>query len=133
MNILFYVFLIIHIFFGVEELDLNKLKWENRIICIESSDLSLLSQQLNEFEHKAAELKDRKLLIFVKNKGRFYEWPKKKYLDVIHNFPKTKNRDFQITLIGLDGGQKLQAFLPVKSIDIFNLIDSMPMRISEKN
>lgn len=117
----------------VKVIDLKELRWNYRVICIESHDPDLINKQIDEFRHKTSEFNERKLRFFIKNKEGFFEWPSKLALEKIHNFPQNKNHSFSITLIGLDGGQKFQSFTPTSSNNIFDLIDSMPMRQSEKN
>ena len=39
--------------------------------------------------------------------------------------------NFGVVLIGKDGGVKLESSVPVKTAKLFDLIDSMPMRIHE--
>ena len=95
--------------------ELAQYQWQHRVILLcgdHNSDtyqnqLNILSDQ--ELE---AELADRKLIL-------------------IKDSEEHCGDDFKIMLYGLDGGVKLSSSTAVKAIEIFELIDSMPMRRAE--
>ena len=95
--------------------ELHQYRWQNRIILIsgdtESSVFQKQTQILNQ-ENLKQSLAERKLL-------------------VITNDQNAKQEDFNLKLIGLDGGEKLNSSEFVNPQIIFDLIDSMPMRRSE--
>ena len=101
-------------------------KWKNRILII-NEDVSLF----NEFKKMETEVKDRDMIILLIQKSNLYSFPQK--IDI--NIDKVKdhfslNNTQKSILIGKDGGTKLsKSTLSVK--EIFNLIDSMPMRRQE--
>ena len=113
--------------------------WENRLVLmltnsIENSDFK---EQLDEFRNKEEELEDRKIVV--------YQVTPKKYATGISDTPdwnkgdnfyekfKNSNTPFEILLIGLDGGTKMRKkkFIPID--EIFEKIDSMPLRKVELN
>ena len=113
-------------------------KWNNRIIIVSKSiETSNKYQiQIQNLRSKKEELKDRKIVLYEidNNKYRFTDfqnssnndsWNEISEIDLI----KFKNRtDFEISLIGLDGGIKLKSNELVNTKELFDLIDSMPMR-----
>ena len=121
--------------------DLNNLKWTNRILIVKTlnTDSEKFNKQLNEFEHSNKELKERKIVLYkvIQDKfssinftnngsthsGKVNEISLKNILD--------KNQDFEIILIGLDGGIKLKQSEVLLKENLFVIIDSMPMRKNE--
>lgn len=118
--------------------NLDKHQWKNRILVIQSKDATSVDyqNQLKELTQSVEELKERKLVLYeiTTDKYRYTDFQKESEL-IEWNKLEDSNRqkfdeasDFQIMLIGLDGGTKLRTTDPIKQSDIFNLIDSMPMR-----
>lgn len=106
-------------------------QWKSRVIVIsgtaENSDK--VEKQFKDFQTKKEALLERKLVIYkcFKSTCTYYDWisePKEIQL-------KTKSENFEIKLYGLDGGDKFLSEKPITSKQIFDLIDSMPMRQSE--
>lgn len=95
--------------------ELHQYRWQNRIILISGDTESSVYQKQtgilkqDKFQQPLAE---RKLL-------------------VITNDRNAKQEDFNLKLLGLDGGEKLNSNDFVNPQLIFDLIDSMPMRKSE--
>ena len=95
--------------------ELHQYRWQNRVILISgdtASSIYLKQIQLLNLEKLKEPLAERKLLI-------------------ITNELNAKGEDFNIKLIGLDGGEKLNCNDFINPQIILDLIDSMPMRISE--
>ena len=121
--------------------DLKKHQWENRIVIVKTSDIKSNKQeeQLKEFRNSFEELMDRKIIVYKINGDDFvlidYKnsplntsgKTSKKLSETILN----ENENFEVILIGLDGGVKLQQTEIVLKEDLFNLIDGMPMRRNE--
>lgn len=121
--------------------DLQKHKWENRILIVKTTTatLEVYKSQLNEFVHSYEDLRERKLVLYqiVDDKYKFIDFQKKEDDSL---WEKTNNSDeqffdeadsFKIILIGLDGGVKLEKRAILKREELFELIDSMPMRRAE--
>lgn len=119
--------------------DLKSQKWEHRIILILSNDSnsSKTNDQLTQFSNRNSELLERKILIYLITPestvilDEFLEEKvvvKDKHLWKKHH---SKDEPFIICLIGLDGGTKFTSYEVTKPSEIFDLIDSMPMRRSE--
>jgi len=101
---------------------LDLYRWQNRILVIESSSITDLNykKQIAEFKETVIELTDRKILIYeiVGNKYRKTDYSTKNN----DSEWKLKNRSkessnidaFKVTLIGLDGGVKVEKNLGKK-------------------
>jgi hypothetical protein len=122
---------------SVLDLDLDSLRWKNRVLVILSPTESDLSFQLQKQELASSSegVLERDLMILeilehgesrVGNQilsGKSVQDIRKRL--GVHTGP------FQVLLIGKDGGVKLRSSEPVSTKDLFGLIDSMPMRRQE--
>lgn len=97
--------------------DLKKYQWKNRVLLVYADDLKseIYLNQLQEFSDRKEDLKDRKLII----------------IDSKTNQYRIKNSSFTVTLLGLDGGVKLQQNTLLTAEKLFTIIDGMPMRKRE--
>jgi len=129
------------IFTNVIGQDLKSHRWKDRVLLIQtSSELSdKYQKQLREFNDWGNELKERKLVIYTivgdtynvtnyQNKKSNKSW---KSTDELFDDLIDKNDDFRVILLGLDGGIKLEKSTVLKRKELFNIIDSMPMRMNE--
>ena len=92
--------------------ELAQYQWQRRVILLcgdHNSDTYQNQLNILSAEELEAELADRKLIL-------------------IKDSEEHCGDDFKIMLYGLDGGVKLSSSTAVKAIEIFELIDSMPMR-----
>ena len=117
--------------------DLDKYQWKNRIILIitENEGSDFLNRQLQVFKDENKELKERKLKIFQVSPGKYREcFPREKDWTTaeksIYELKKS-NTDYEILLLGLDGGVKSRQTEILETEKLFDLIDSMPMRQAE--
>jgi hypothetical protein len=115
--------------------DLSKHQWEDRLFLIIAEEKNeKFQQQLTELQKHQQGLKERKLVIYQilpeKYTTGFEEKNWKKSSELCHKY-KTEKSDFQVILIGLDGGEKLEQTEVLSTERLFNTIDSMPMRQSE--
>ncbi len=125
------IFVLPFLFLQSDSFDLRDLRWKQRILCLQGKDDSKIEIQLSKFDKLENELIDRKLKVFVYSNGNYYSWPENGKLKVINHFPENKNEDIGLTLIGLDGGEKWFATEVTNPDKIFDIIDAMPMRLSE--
>jgi len=122
--------------------DINQLRWKNRIIIIKTDDktdsasISEKKQDSNTLIDKKAGIDDRDIVWLLLNTStnesvisnsrlNLSKNLQGQLLDLLSKHPKSR-----IILIGKDGGIKSHS----KSLDlndIFNQIDAMPMRIRE--
>ncbi|MFK7809365.1 MAG: DUF4174 domain-containing protein [Saprospiraceae bacterium] len=123
--------------------DLKKYKWENRILIIQSEkEIATKYQlQIEEFDSSDEEFRERKLILFqvigqkytandFLEKSKNLEW---KMIDKTHETFLSDKDTFRIVLIGLDGNIKLDKTDILTKQELFDLIDSMPMRKLELN
>ncbi|MGB5982831.1 MAG: DUF4174 domain-containing protein [Nonlabens sp.] len=119
--------------------ELSEFKWENRLLVILSteSNISHGAHQLKEFDNLTQELADRKLrlLKITPDSVQTFDYSiqpiKKAKESGLWSKFASDNKEFEVMLIGLDGGIKFRSKQLVNAQDIFDRIDSMPMRKSE--
>jgi len=121
--------------------NLEKFLWKNRVLIIKSDEATSTKyqNQFAEFQNSIEPFKDRKLVVLqvVGAKYKIIAFDKKeddKFYALTENFKKEvlrENFPFEIILIGLDGGVKLRQTQPLKKEELYQLIDSMPMRAFE--
>ncbi|GAA4308911.1 DUF4174 domain-containing protein [Pontixanthobacter gangjinensis] len=128
------IFLILPNLMTAQELD--KYQWENRLVVVftPAEENDMLSSQLRIFKNKLEALKERKLLMIEAIPGKHKillpdasEWQESK----IYQRLKKTDDNFELILIGLDGGVKLRQTEVLEPEKLFSLIDSMPMRKAE--
>jgi hypothetical protein len=122
---------------SVADLDLDALRWKNRVLVLFSpseSDASFQSQKKG-LASSAEEVLDRELMILeIVDQGQSRagnQLLSEKAVQDIRKRLGVLGGSFQILLIGKDGGVKLRSSEPVSTKDLFGLIDSMPMRRQE--
>lgn len=115
---------------------LEKYQWKNRLVLVFSDNdgQSMAEQQINWLKKNGQDLAERELLYF---------WFGEENADMsISGFPaqevaslreryNPEGKPFLLLLIGKDGGVKMIRTTAVEPREIFDLIDSMPMRRSE--
>lgn len=115
---------------------LSELRWNKRAVLIfGQSDDPQVIEQTRRLERQKRDLEDRDMvLIRISSQDAA----------VIYGDAATPDADalrkeagvqdgFQILLVGKDGGVKFQSRTVVDDIEIFGLIDRMPMRRAEKD
>jgi len=103
-------------------IELNQYLWKNRIILTfaDDEDHPGLIKLKAEMKENECEILNRDLLYFhFSNDGK------------TGNHITTNDQSFRILLIGKDGGIKYESNQYVSLIQLFELIDSMPMRQDE--
>ncbi len=126
-------FLIVIVLFSntILSQNLEQHQWKNRIIVISGSkvDSSRVETQFNQFKNKKNELRERKLVVYkcIGNTCKYYNWVNKPETFMVKNLSKR----FSVELIGLDGTKKYESSCIVEAKNIFDLIDTMPMRRRE--
>ena len=119
------------------KLDLKSFEWENRVLVIGGNG-SKFQNQFDNLEGNKNEYTERDMVVILINKDE----SKISYdgLNVLNKLDyestlsirKRFNFDnFNLILIGKDGGVKYNNNEPVKINKIFEIIDKMPMRMQE--
>ncbi|MFC4097382.1 DUF4174 domain-containing protein [Euzebyella saccharophila] len=121
--------------------NLSSHQWKNRVLIIKSEDKKseLFKKQLGEFETTDAELKERKIALYkivgddfwLKNYTKPNANTTEKITIKFKDEILEASKNFEVILIGLDGGVKLRQSSLVTKEQLFQLIDSMPMRANE--
>ena len=116
--------------------DLSSHIWENRLLLISAPDenRSEYQDQLAILRENTEGLEERKLVVYsllpdkYKKGLRSENWLSS---TVLSDLFRDRNNDFEVILIGLDGGVKLQQREVLSTEKLFSVIDAMPMRIRE--
>jgi len=115
---------------------LSQFAWKNRVVLIfsRSENPNQAVQQLHAVRKFELEVQERQLIVGLINEdggqiGKI-DISKAEALELFNKYGLGEN-SFAVVLIGKDTGVKLKQFSPVPAQDIFDLIDSMPMRRSE--
>lgn len=116
--------------------DLSSHRWENRLllILVDDTDHPVYQDQISELNRDIAGVEDRRLIIYTIKQNEFATGLKKSAWipsgDLYTNY-KQLDGEFEIILIGLDGGIKLRQAELLKTDKLFAFIDAMPMRRNE--
>jgi len=117
--------------------DLSSHQWKDRLVIIQSNDSSnsLFKSQIEELKTHQEGLKNRRVVVYQsipkkykKGLGDDVKWEES---GGIFKTLMESDSEFEIILIGLDGGIKLRKNELIKYEELFGVIDQMPMRKSE--
>ena len=110
---------------------LEDYRWENRLLLVLNPDTDQPTehQQLKAFEGYEQEIKARDLLIFIVSGSQVLDSAGNPVDLQVDQIPYHAYSG--LMLIGKDGGVKLKKPFVVSPGEIFELIDSMPMRRAE--
>lgn len=111
---------------------LDQYRWENRILLVFAPDPQdqYLRDQLSLLNANRAGLVDRDVKVIVVNPkaNTSLTAADSKHLYQVY---KVEKDTFRVVLIGKDGTEKLRTRQPISPIELFRIIDAMPMRQSE--
>lgn len=114
--------------------NLEKHEWKQRVLIITSKDSMKLKEQIQLLQKDISGIQERKLAIYqVMPNGyakgtRLNNWTKS---TTFYETIKMRKENFEIILIGLDGGVKHRQTKLLTTKKLFTLIDGMPMRKAE--
>lgn len=115
-------------------------RWENRVVIIKSSGDSTTEpykEQFGMLEADPTRMEERKLILYLIVEDSYGIWrpgSEKTIWKPLSNELTKKldpKKEFQVILLGLDGGVKLHREAVISKEELFRIIDAMPMRISE--
>ena len=111
---------------------LSDLEWKNRVVLVfgRSTD-ARLGQQIELLESQKEELADRDMVIIrVSGDEARAVYGEASALDAsaIRKDMEVIDDRFRVVLVGKDGGLKFRSDSVVRNVEIFDLIDRMPMR-----
>ena len=114
---------------------LSDFQWENRLIVVftETENSEKFQDQMEILQKDDKGLNNRKLKVIHSIPGKHQiVFPQKTNWQSSTLFEKKESAsDFEVILIGLDGGVKLRQTEPIGTEKLYGLIDSMPMRQAE--
>lgn len=116
--------------------ELSKHQWKDRVLLVfgASTDVPYYEDQLSLLSSESKGLEERRLVIYqiLPDKYRLggTDNPWIRSGEIYQKLMKS-GTNFQVMLLGLDGGIKLRQDKPVKANQLFGMIDGMPMRIKE--
>ena len=123
-----------------QDLNLSDCTWKNRLLVLSAAENNsdAIQKQLEILLIDVEELMDRKLIIIHIEPDRYRQIiPEQEQIDnwirssqLYERYGK-KSSQFEIQLIGLDGGVKMRSANHVSTEFLFSLIDGMPMRRNE--
>ena len=115
--------------------DLKNHQWKNRVLLIFSNEKNAdnYNEQIKLLSEVKEELLERKIEVYSTTKTEFIPNFKGNWKISNHLFKKyvSISKDFQVILIGLDGGIKLKEDRVLSMEKLFSIIDGMPMRRRE--
>lgn len=112
-------------------------RWQNRVILIHTPDVDedRWEQQLSILLADLPGLAERKLVVYQIREGYYKKGLQQKgnWAKITANSsrPSIASQSFEIMLIGLDGGIKLRQNELLPLVELYALIDGMPMRRAE--
>lgn len=116
---------------------LKEFAWKNRVVLVfgSAADQTLL-QQIEILKRQKVELDERDMVVIRVSDGEaravYGDARALKSAD-LRTDADIKNDGFQVVLVGMDGGIKLRSEKVVSDVEMFNLIDRMPMRRAKQN
>jgi hypothetical protein len=114
--------------------DLEQHEWKDRVLIVTSNTTQFIDWQIDLFRKNQKGLKERKLIVYKVTPTQYAKGiDSKDWIDDTNFYSKIKRtqKDFEVILIGLDGGVKLRETHLVPLQKLFPLIDGMPMRRQE--
>ena len=118
-------------------MDLDQFKWKNRLLFLFSPDRThpLFKQLHRAISESKSGVEDRDLVIFEIHESDTSRIDQK-HIDSqtalsLREQYRVPSSNFTVILVGKDGGVKLRRQDDTQLVDIFGLIDSMPMRQQE--
>ena len=116
---------------------LLNLNWKNRVVLVfGDTDDRKLAEQVVILQRQKSELDDRDMIVIRVSKDNadtvYGKAPALK-ADVLRNEAGIEGYGFHLVLVGKDGGIKLRSEQVVSDVEMFDLIDRMPMRRAGKS
>ncbi|MDF4223479.1 DUF4174 domain-containing protein [Maribacter sp. M208] len=111
--------------------NISDFKWKNRIIVLyeHENNTAKVKNALQQINNSTNKLTERDLVVFIYKNGLLYTKENKETTIQNNNIVPYSYDGYM--LIGKDGGIKFKSHYPFDIKQVFDLIDSMPMRRSE--
>ncbi|MBC7892388.1 MAG: DUF4174 domain-containing protein [Sphingobacteriaceae bacterium] len=106
---------------------LERYRWKQRVLLVfaPAETAKAFSEQKTIFRQHETGFRERELVVLDLLPGG-------KNTEALRRQFGVKPQEFTVILIGKDGGEKLRRPAPVAAKELFDLIDSMPMRQRER-
>jgi hypothetical protein len=116
---------------------LSQYSWKNRVLVIfGGAGDPKVRQQVDVIKERPAEMADRDMVVLQVSQDRvtaIYGDVADIDDDLLRVEAEAAGAEFQVVLIGKDGGVKLRSVQVVGDVEMFDLIDRMPMRKAGKS
>lgn len=122
------VFLFMAVSTQVFSQSLESYRWKNRIIIL-TGNQEEVNESLSNYTNKTG-INERKVMFFCLDGKQLIPLPKNEK-SILYTKPTFINNSYHFYLIGLDGGMKEKRMQAMSQKELFELIDSMPMRATE--
>lgn len=109
--------------FSVVNLAAQTIQDNKRLLYLFGSQQQAINQQLHFLSLDGAGCEERDIKIIIADTVKTPDTLYKRY--------QAKTDQFMVVLVGKDGGEKFRSREPVKSAQLFAVIDQMPMRKQE--
>lgn len=118
--------------------DLSVHRWEERVLLVYTADSTsdTYNRQINDWLKDREGLKERRLILYSYTPTHYKKGWEETGWEKQESIPDQLFRtegNFEVVLLGLDGGVKLRQDRFVTREALFQLIDAMPMRQRELN
>ncbi len=136
-NLPYYFILFLIVCIPATAQEISSHKWKERVLIVMTTDTASneFKEQLRAFTNTFSELKERKLHIYLATPEAYKLFHPEMGDWITENalFRKYKQQKstLELVLIGLDAGIKFRKHGVTPALDIFAVIDGMPMRQSE--
>ena len=132
--------LLLFLFLGTSQINaqaFDNYQWKKRLVVVfaDTTSNNRYRKQIDILKTEVSGLKERKLQLIFALPGKYREifpetsgWIQDPYL---YKYRRLASEEFEVIVIGLDGGVKKRQSYVLSPEMLFDLIDSMPMRQAE--
>ena len=114
--------------------NIEKHQWKKRVLLITSVDKKGIDKQVEMLDNERDGLRERKLIVYKILPSKYTKGIANEYWnknEELFDQVKKNRSNFEVILIGLDGGVKLRQTKYLTAKKLFTIIDGMPMRRAE--
>ncbi len=110
---------------------LQQFRWENRLVIIVDDESTLAVEQLEAFDAMSDDMAVRHMKLLIAKDNHISVGDETFEIHQLRGALGLKDGRFQVILIGKDGGIKFRSDTFVHPKQVFDLVDTMPMRRAE--
>jgi outer membrane receptor for Fe3+-dicitrate len=116
---------------------LTQFHWVNRVLILNgSADSAAFEQQVAVLKSRSNDLAERDMVVLHVSDDEvrtIYGAAQKVDADALKSQAQLSGSGFQVVLVGKDGGVKLRSNTAISDVELFDIIDRMPMRQAEND